>query len=135
MIRRSFIKWQLPALLWAVILLGLTWYPHVEIPDIGLDYKDKIAHIICFGLLALLFCRAVSRFEINRLPKAIKTTLIYCSLFAIIDEWGQSFIPGRFSTFSDGLANLIGVVLAIPFFQLILFPLQQKLNFSKQVKP
>ncbi len=118
----SFVKWELPAVVWAAVLLFLTWWPKIEIPDIGIDYKDKIAHVLTFALLGFLTARAVSKNEINRLPKAVKLTMIYCVLFAIFDEAMQGVIPGRVADVWDGAANVFGIFLSVIVFYYLWFP-------------
>ena len=39
--------------------------------------------------------------------------LAFCSLYGWSDEWHQSFVPGRYSSISDWLADTIGAALSI----------------------
>jgi len=126
----KWIKWELPLFIWTAILLFLTWWPKIEIPDIGLDYKDKVAHVFAFGLLGFLAARARSKYEINHLQNAVKVTLFYCSLFAIFDEAMQGVIPGRVADVWDGLANIIGVFAAVLFFRTVWYPWKNRRYFK-----
>jgi len=114
-----FLKWDLPAYLWTALLLYLTWWPQIEIPDIGIDFKDKIAHFFVFGLFGFLIMRARSKEEIKLPLHAVKLTILYCSLFAVFDEVMQGVIPGRVADIGDGLANIAGVILGVIFFRLV----------------
>jgi VanZ family protein len=121
-----FLKWELPAYLWSAILLFLTWWPKIEIPDIGIDFKDKIAHLLAFGLFGFLVARARSKEEINQPLHAVKLTMLYCSLFAVFDEVMQGVIPGRDADIGDGLANIAGVILGVIFFRFVWNPRSKK---------
>lgn len=123
-------KWQAPLILWTIILLALTWYPRVEIPDLGIDAEDKIAHILVFIIWGVLMSRAVSKYEINKLPFAVKITLITGTLFAIVDESVQALIPGRYFTVYDAIANVLGIWLSGVVFVYILLPMVKRLNFK-----
>lgn len=122
------LKWQSPLVLWTLIILVLTWYPKVEVPDIGIDAEDKIAHIAVFALWGVLLLRAVSKYEINRLSFAVKLTMISGTLFAVIDESVQKMVPGRFFSVYDALANVIGVWLSAVFFTYVVLPLRNRLK-------
>ena len=122
----KFLKWEAPAWLWAGIVLFLTWWPKIEIPKIGPDYRDKIAHMLAFGLLGFLAARARCKNEINQLLDTVKLAILSCSLFAVFDEAMQAFIPGRVADVWDGAANISGVFFAVLFFKYVWLPWRSK---------
>ncbi len=126
----KFLKWRLPFFLWTLIILFLTWYPKVEIPDLGINAEDKVAHIAVFLLWGILMLRMLNRYEINDLSGAVKLVIVSGTLFAIVDESIQGLIPGRYFTFYDMLANAAGVWLSPLIFRFILLPFTQR--FSHQ---
>ncbi|MBN1464678.1 VanZ family protein [candidate division KSB1 bacterium] len=128
----NWIKWTLPLILWTLLLLFLTWYPKVKTPDIGIEAQDKIAHLLFFLLWGLLMCRSHSKYEINRVPSAVKVTIIVGILFAIVDESMQELIPGRNFSIYDGLANIMGVLMSIPFFLTIWLPRQGRSRIKQE---
>ena len=119
-------KWNAPVIIWTIIVLYLTWWPQIEIPDIGIEYKDKVAHVAVFCILGLFVSRSRFKNEINRLQKAVKDTMLYCSLFAIFDEAMQGVIPGRAADVWDGLANITGVLIAVIIFRYIWVPIKRR---------
>ena len=119
-------KWMLPLVLWSIVLLFLTWYPKVEMPDLGFEAQDKVAHITVFFILGLLACRAFSKYEIKRMPDAVRVSLIFGIPFGCIDEIVQIWIPGRSFDILDGLANIVGVLFAVLLFSKLLFTLLHK---------
>lgn len=68
------------------------------IPDLssGLTYDftlRKLAHMTEFGILYVLVRRAR--------PKGPGLALAFCFLYAMSDEWHQSFVPGRSGRWLD----------------------------------
>ena len=124
-------KWRLPFILWTLTLLFLTWYPKVEIPDIGINAEDKIAHIGVFCLWGLLFLRMLTKYEINTPAFAVRMVIIFGTLFGILDESVQGLIPGRYFTLYDMLANVTGVWISPVVFKFIMRPLVRRI-FLKQ---
>ena len=76
--------------------------------DLGFSFQDKLLHFLVFGFLALLMARSFKKSKINFINKyyhiwAIALTAIY----GIFDEYHQYFVPGRFSTVGDWLADFL----------------------------
>jgi glycopeptide antibiotics resistance protein len=72
-------------------------------------------HIPLFGLLQWLWLRALTR------PgRALLATIALAALITIgygcLDEFHQSFVPGRYASLQDILLNTIGVVAGTLFF-------------------
>lgn len=80
------------------VFWGLSWFVIV-----------KGWHATEFGLL-LLFCVGAVKWWCGRIDQATITwSMLFCVLFAISDEWHQSFIPDRLGTVSDVLIDTLGV--------------------------
>jgi len=71
----------------------------------------KGAHMLAFGLLAFLLWRAVRRTWPN--GRARLWAFLGSLLYAISDEWHQTFIPGRNGTPVDVAIDVMGMVLAL----------------------
>lgn len=123
---KQFWRWHAPVVAWAMIILVLTWYPKLEVPDTGLNAQDKVAHLSVFALLGILAIRALTKYEINRLSHAVKVTLLYGTSFAIVDEALQALIPGRSADLFDALANIAGVLVSAIVFRYIVFPIHKR---------
>ncbi|WP_138120885.1 VanZ family protein [Bathymodiolus heckerae thiotrophic gill symbiont] len=39
------------------------------------------------------------------------SSLVFCSVYGMLDEWHQSFVPGRMSDINDWLADTVGAML------------------------
>lgn len=75
---------------------------------------DKAAHFCIYGLLAASVVLAHSSVSRTKNPRRVcLATLVVCLLFGISDEFHQSFIPGRFVSGADVLADMAGAVAVI----------------------
>ena len=108
-------KWQwLPAILVMLLIFAFSSLPGKELPNLGiLDlFAKKAAHVLIYAVLAVAFWYALGwRSEKRNLAWLI--TLLY----AISDEFHQSFVPGRHPwwldvLFFDALGAFLGLWLA-----------------------
>ncbi len=80
-----------------------------DIPDL-----DKGLHCIVYGVLALSALFAVPEYKYQANPFWVSLLVVlFCLLYGISDEFHQSFIPGRFPTVLDLLADTIGAVVVV----------------------
>lgn len=78
-----------------------------EIPGV-----DKLMHMAAYGFLAATMLVAFSDQQKNTGPKRVVwLTVLLCVLYGISDEFHQSFIAGRSSSFFDVLADCAGAAL------------------------
>lgn len=70
---------------------------------------DKVAHFVIYGVLAATVILVHSSASRKAFPlKVCLASIGACLLFGISDEFHQSFIPGRFVSAADILANIAG---------------------------
>lgn len=85
-----------------------------NLPDIVFKLSDKFIHFVIFGILAVLVFRS---FEImktkivheNAFPLSIAVTVLYGAL----DELHQYFVPGRFTSLADWVADALGAIVLL----------------------
>lgn len=109
---RKFIKNWLPVFLWASLIFyfssqsdlksGLTW-PYDFI-------LRKLAHITEYAILFLLIIRAFKNYGLST-KKALFLAFILTILYAISDEYHQSFIAQRVGSPTDVIIDSFGVML------------------------
>jgi VanZ family protein len=106
--------WLVGYALWLVALYIFSSFPKIPSPNIG--HVDKVAHIGYFFLGSLTLGIGIS---LGRAPgKSITFGIvmtILCSAIAIgvLDEFHQSFVPGRSGNdLPDLLADTVGALLA-----------------------
>ena len=112
---KTLIRW-LPLLAWMALIFAFSHQPKGALPSYGVWdlLVKKGAHIAAYAVLALLARGA----GLSLVPAAI-----LAGLYAISDEFHQTFIPGRNGTVADVLIDLVGVALG-----LLLYPqLMQRL--------
>ncbi len=104
------LRWA-PALAYAVLLWWLSSQPAIDIPA-GLS--DKLLHAAAYALFGALLWRASSGRFLARPSKGAVTLAVGLSgLYAALDEFHQSFVPGRIASLGDTGADLAGSVGAI----------------------
>ena len=102
---------------WQLLMIAIfvqSSISYIKLPDIGIDWLDKILHFLCYGILGLLMARSflISKYKKYQ-NKYWQWSIIFCSLYGLSDEIHQRFIPGRLASFSDWLADTLGVVIFI----------------------
>ncbi|TSA20533.1 VanZ family protein [bacterium] len=112
---KSLMKYQLPPLLWVVIIYFLS-----AIPSSHLNFKlppgsDKVVHAIIYFVLCWLARRAFynqTNFLILR-SSSFLGAFIFSVVYGLLDEYHQTFVPGRDADFYDLLADTGGALLYI----------------------
>lgn len=98
------------AVAYMVAVLFLSSLPGREIARLGLSlFLLNLGHVPLFAGLAWVTLSAFVGPARVRVPLAAGI----CLLFAVLDEWHQSFVPGRVAALSDLLADAAGIVLGI----------------------
>ena len=97
---------------WAppVAYMGLIFYFSSEsnpLPTLTTTVWDKALHLVEYGGLGFLLCRAFSHEGMARNLATISAAII-ASLYGASDEWHQLFVPGRNSDVYDWLTDTIG---------------------------
>ncbi|KAA9027804.1 VanZ family protein [Niallia endozanthoxylica] len=99
----------------------------VELPDSEWDANIKESlHLIEFGILYVLLVLALLTFK-GLTAKRNIILIIIASLYGIIDEIHQSFVPYRSATIIDVVKDITGVLVA----SWILYGAYQKKRFLK----
>jgi VanZ family protein len=139
---RAFLKYWLPVVIWlGVIFAGSTdvlsaehtsrflvpflrWLdPHISLVAINSIQSviRKLGHLIEYAILAALFWRALRDEGNLRTKMSLLFIAVWfvCGIFAVSDEFHQSFVPSRTASPHDVLIDicgaLIGIVLCLMF--------------------
>ena len=87
-----------------------------------MNVSDKIEHFGAYGLLSVFLYLDLffqNRFEVlKKFPAAF--TIIFASLYGLIDELHQLLVPGRSCEFFDWLADFSGSLIGVLIIGLIL---------------
>ncbi len=108
-----FLTAYLPPLAWAVFIFFLSSQPQLPTLDSStFDYLfKKSAHVFVYAVLYFLVTRAtlLTWPQLTRLhPRHLYLPLILCFLYALSDEFHQSFVPGRTPTVNDLGFDMLG---------------------------
>ena len=112
MIKSLFNRWTFPAFFWGLVILFLTSYPKITLPDIGISFEDKLGHLGIYFIFSFLLSRAFVKGDLRRLKNGVGKAIFLGALFAVFDEIHQIPIPGRTGDVLDVFADIIGILLA-----------------------
>lgn len=77
-------------------------------------FLRKHAHVAVYAILALLLAGAFSGFPPRRPTlRTAAQLLLLVAVLAALDEWHQTFVPGRFGRVADVYWDLLGAALAL----------------------
>jgi len=92
---------------YASLIFVLSSFP--KVPTIERPFLDKLEHVIEYSVLGFL---AMSCFKkIDR--KTIIFAILITSLYGVLDEFHQYFVPGRDFSVLDMLADSLGSIVGI----------------------
>lgn len=108
----------------AIIIMGIIFIASStsgsSIPDFG--YINFLAmkggHLLGYALLGAAFLHGLSSGRSITRPKVVITVIVVI-LYAILDEWHQSFTPGRNPTSLDICIDTAGGFLGMAFLHII----------------
>jgi VanZ family protein len=109
---------------WLVIFI-LTSLPGNVALDIHVS--DKIEHFGAYGLLSVFLYTTLyfqNKFKVFKENPAT-FTLIFASIYGMVDELHQLFVPGRTADILDWTADFIGSLIAVLITKFIIEKLRQ----------
>lgn len=107
---KIFIFYYLPAIVWMTIIFYMSSLPHFAIAGNTLfDFVIfKTLHMIEYGLLYFLLFRAFTKIKVSRSKKTFYP-LIISFIYAILDEFHQTFVPTREGKLRDIIIDVAGI--------------------------
>jgi VanZ family protein len=99
----------LPPLVYMAVIFYISSLSH-PFPEVTARVSDKVLHTIEYGVLAVLFMRALWREGVSWRDAAL-AAVVMTSLYGATDEYHQAFVPNRSSTISDWVADSIGATM------------------------
>jgi VanZ family protein len=102
----------------AVFVMCVSWYlsSQERVPMPGFRNSDKLVHFVCFGMLAVCWSLWFSRaswhnFRAGTPWRNAALCVLFTSVYGAVDEFHQSFTPGRCAGADDWLADTLGAAL------------------------
>lgn len=108
------LKLWLPVLVWAGVIFSFSSMSINKQADFSwLDFVvKKTAHMVEYFVLYWLLFRAVSKNNQVVSKKVFGLSIVVAILYALSDEWHQTFVPGREGTLRDVGFDTIGTLLS-----------------------
>lgn len=124
---RLFLRYWLPVFAWAGLIFALSSIPSLEsgLPKSGDLVLRKLGHLIEYAVLALLLLRAFGAHGLSPRSRSTAAALISL-LYAVLDEYHQSFVPGREGSPRDVLLDALGIGLGIGIRLALSLPLRSR---------
>lgn len=117
---QQIVIYQVPFVVYASLIFIVSSFSKLPTPDLGLTFADKIIHLIEYGLFSLLALRGLLH-----PPVCLSTAIAYSLaigitvIYAALDEYHQSFVPGRNADAFDVLADIFGAILALLIYHIV----------------
>ena len=102
--------------LWGPVALygaAIAWLSHQPSLSPPLGLPDWPMHIAEYAGLGALTARALARTRIGLGQAGMAAGLGACALYGVLDEFHQSFVPGRDASARDVIADIVGAGLAM----------------------
>ena len=100
----------LAAITWAGVIFYLSSQPSIETPAL-FPGQDKLFHLIAFGILGFLAMGTRQASQQGHPTRQVWRVVLAVTLYGILDEFHQYFVPGRSADVYDVLADAIGGLL------------------------
>ena len=102
-----FLKFWFPVLVYSGIIFYVSSMPSLKPTDIA--HLDKVLHLIEYAPFGFLLARAITLSgHVSSKNAILALVMAGCFLYGLSDEYHQSFVIGRESSFLDVLADFIG---------------------------
>ena len=112
--KMKFLRTIYPTLIWFCLIWILSSLPSQHIPSVNIAFFDKLEHIGVYAVLSCLLGYWLS-FKDWKLTIVILIYLVLL-LLAGLDEYHQTYIPGREVSLYDFMANSAGIIIGFLFF-------------------
>jgi VanZ family protein len=117
--RQRALAWA-PAGAYMLLIWGLSSMSHILINLDKVPFQDKGVHFVEYGTLAVLLAHAIrGTWRSWRVLSVFAVSVLGTTLWGLIDEIHQAFVPGRVADARDLLADGLGAVLGAFVYALV----------------
>lgn len=109
----SFLKYNLPSLVWAVIILWLSLTPATGFPKINIPNIDKAVHFSFYLILSILMFYGwlnQNTFKYLHRDYFLRITWLVCTYGLLIEILQENFTLTRHFELPDLVANVLGAL-------------------------
>jgi VanZ family protein len=123
-------KYYSPAVLYVILIITLSSLNQRIVSHYSWGIQDFILHFFEYHIYGITLIWAVLRDKPwHELRASYRLAVSIGAVTAIADEIYQSFVPSRYSTMEDVVADILGVILS-----LITFSLLMKIPFLERIR-
>jgi VanZ family protein len=109
-----------PAAAYMLLIWGLSSMSHIPINLDRVPFQDKGVHFVEYGTLAVLLAHAIRGTWRSWRPLSVfAMSVLGTTLWGLIDEIHQAFVPGRVADARDLMADLLGALLGACVYALV----------------
>jgi len=111
----SLLWYWVPPILWMGLIFFLSSRPDLpHYPDALVDHVlKKAGHVAEYAILAFLYLRALSEKPRRIRIQPLLGSFVLSSLYALSDEYHQTFVPGRNGDLVDMIIDALGALAAL----------------------
>ena len=110
-------KYWVPALLYMALIFAISSMKQPSLPMPKFEWLaiDKLYHFIEYAILGGLLAWAFVKAKPPIVPSGLIWSLaaLISILYGASDEWHQTFVPGRFATLADWVADVLGSIAGV----------------------
>ncbi len=116
-----------PLIIYWIVLFIATSLPSTHFVDV-FEISDKIKHFGAYFILSALLGLNLHFQEKWKsiVPHFLSYTFILCTIYGLLDEIHQIFVPNRSAEFLDWVADVLGTLLGVIVVKIIIKNLKQK---------
>lgn len=107
---RAITAFRILSVVYALVVVAVSSWPFIKIPDLGVSWTDKIAHFSQYAVLACLVAGGWARRGGWSIWREQWRPMAFLILFAAADEFHQLWIPRRAASTFDWVADSLGVI-------------------------
>lgn len=113
MTRDSSIRyWRIAAVVYAILVVSVSSWPGISLPNVGEGDLDKLLHLIQYAVLGFLAARGWRpQRRSGTSPWLVWLPAAVLVVFAAADEFHQKWIPGRYAEVGDWVSDVLGIAL------------------------
>ncbi|MCK5548682.1 MAG: VanZ family protein [Thermoplasmata archaeon] len=119
--QKRFVIYSILTTIYAVAIFVLSSMPSITVPQQFYDipHPDKFSHTLLYFGLGVLLCHMLHNADNPKVSKrAVELSLLVGTVYGILDEVHQGFVPGRVASFWDAVFNFLGVIIAVVAFSI-----------------
>ncbi|MFM8456351.1 MAG: VanZ family protein [Ignavibacteria bacterium] len=110
---------KIPAILCSIGIFYFSSLPQAPFVMSTFQWQDKFLHFFAYLFYGCTLSLAIHVHDTNQYKKNILWIILIGCLYAVSDEFHQSFVPGRTSEIGDIIADCLGIVCATMVYRYI----------------